>query len=1163
MSGEGAWLRIEPVVSRPHTARAGGTYLVTVDLRGPAEPDVWPYDEEEFAFGIALDGGPQLVCEAIGHPGVVLHRFGDTYGPARFVVTAGPRSGTAVLRLSVSNSFGVPVRTVGLPVEVLPAAADDRPGEEVPQVEVRLPAPRPAPPPEPEAAPEPAPEPEAEPVAEPVPEASAGRLTVSYVAYNRAWANWIVDRLERRGVPVVAQRWDIAPGDTVEQGLRDLLLPGGRVLLVLSDWYFQLGPRSSEEWDAALRAVLPEHGDRFTAVTTEPVRMPAAASALGPAELGDLGAAEAERLLLVRCGIDPEDRTADAESAPSDGPRFPLDPPAVAGAVPRRNPRFTGRHSLLGTLHSRLAEAPSGAGICALIGLSGVGKTHIATEYVHRFAAEYDVVWWVRADERGVLRERLAGLASALGLVTGREYGERLRAVREALRRGEPYARWLVVLDGADHPEDVHDLVPSGPGHVLITSQNRDWAEHNTVLVEVPVYDREESVAFVRRRAPRLDDADADKLADALGDLALALDQNAGALHDSTMPVDEYIGLLGRGTDVESGLKVAADFQMTYFTAFSILLNRLRAEMPSAVVLLRLCVFFAPGPVPVRLLRDLPADGVPAEVAALALDPLLWDAAIGKLAQWSVIQSDPRDADDAADEAPGGADAVQMHRLVYQAVRAGMPEEEWHTYSRVVCRLLAGADPGRPADPRRWPRYAEIVPHLEASRALESPDADVRLTVINCLRYLHLAGEYRAGLRIAEFAAGHWPGLLGPGHSGVWDLVHNQANMLRGLGDYAASEALDRDAYSRLRADRGDDDLLVLRAASSLAADLRNLGRYDEALELAEFVQRRYTDRVGGGDFRTLTAQKNTAVTYRLLGRYADALDLDLRTLETRRELLGPRSNSTLSSESSYAHDLRLLGRYDQAASVQEHNCELHRTVLGPDNPQSLRAEHNFAECLYRLGDRPRAADLTARLLERCQRALGDTHPLTMRVAVTYSSLEREHGDLDRARERCEFALRHYREQFGDGHPFTAGVLTNHALLLRAAGEPGYGRTESEKALVAMTAAVGEDHPWTLGCALNATAARNFGGDPESAAELSRDTGERAAHRLGARHPLTLSCRIALAADLRGLRGHRAADSIETEALTALTATLGARHPHTAAARARTRPFWDFEPFSS
>ncbi|MEV6007776.1 FxSxx-COOH system tetratricopeptide repeat protein [Streptomyces sp. NPDC051976] len=986
-------------------------------------------------------------------------------------------------------------------------------------------------------------------------------VTISYAGYNRAWASWIASRLERHGHRVVLQRWDIYPGATVEQGLRDLLLGEGRVLIVLSEWYFRLGPRSHDEWNAALRTVVPPNSDRFAAVSVTPAALPSAVTALGAADLWGLGAAEAERRLLARLGTQPARGSSGDTLGGSGAPRFPLEQPEVWGGVPRRNTRFTGRESLLAELQEQLQQAEPGAAVATLYGLSGVGKTHIATEYVYRFGPEYDVVWWVRASERGTLREKLAGLAPALGLVTGREYGERLRAVRGALRRGDPYHRWLVVLDGADQPEEIHDLVPDGPGHVLITSQNRGWGEHNSALIEVPVYDREESVAFVRRRAPRLDDADADKLADALGDLALALDQNAGALNDSTMTVDDYIELLRHGADVEPGLKVAADFQMTYYTAFSILLNRLREDKPEAVDLLRLCVFFAPGPIPVRLLRDLPLRDLPEQLTGLMDDPLLWNAAISKLTQWSVIQSDPQET--AAEESVGSTEVVQMHRLVYQAVRADMPGDEQSTYSRVVRKILAAADPARPTDTRLWPRYAEIVPHLAASGALESTNPEIQVMVLNCLRYLYLSGEYRVGLRVAELAAAKWPDVLEPGHPRLWDLTHHRANLLRATGEYTATERIDREAFEQLRAERGDEDLNVLRAAGNLAADLRALGRYQEALELAEFVRDGYRELVGEQDSRTLSAQKNIAVTYRLVGRYEDALRLDRYTMEARRELLRDRHNWTLSSENSYAHDLRLLGRYDQAVSVQERNCEVQRLVLGADNPQTLRAEHNLAQCYYRGGDRPRAANLLARLLERCERVLGDSEPLTVRVSLTYSAFERQHGDLDRARELGERALSHYREQFGDHHPYTAGALGNHGLVLRAAGERQQSQVAIEESLIAMERAVGADHPWTLGCALNATGARNFAGDPESAAELSRATGERAARTLGAQHPLTLSCRIALATDLRNLRKRQEADKIEEEALAALSATLGPQHPHTVAARARTRPYWDFEPFST
>ncbi|WP_335977228.1 MULTISPECIES: FxSxx-COOH system tetratricopeptide repeat protein [Streptomycetaceae] len=991
--------------------------------------------------------------------------------------------------------------------------------------------------------------------------AARGPVTISFAGYNRAWAAWIASRLERHGLQVSMQRWDLLPGTSVQQGLRDLLLSEGRVLVVLSEWYFRLGPRDPEEWNEALREVVPEHSDRFAAVCVTAASLPSAAASLSAADLWGLGAAEAERRVLSRLGVSPPRSSAGDTLSGAGGPRFPLEQPSVWGGVPRRNTRFTGREALLYGLYQQLTAAEPGAAVVTLHGLSGVGKTHIATEFVYRFGLEYDVVWWVRASERGTLREKLAGLAPALGLVTGREYGERLRAVRDALRRGDPYFRWLVVLDGADQPEEIHDLVPTGPGHVLITSQNREWGEHNSALIEVPVYDRDESVAFVRRRAPRLDNADADKLAEALGDLALALDQNAGALNDSNMPVDEYIELLRHGADVEPGLKVAADFQMTYFTAFSILLNRLREDKPEAVDLLRLCVFFAPGPIPVRLLRDLPIRDVPERLAGLIEDPLLWNSAIGKLAQWSVIQSDPQETD--TEESAGSTDVVQMHRLVYQAVRADMPREEQSLYSRVVRKLLAAADPGRPNDTRLWQRYAEIVPHLEASGALSSTNPEIQSTVLNCLRYLYFSGEYRAAQRIAAAAAEIWPRLLEPDHPRLWDLLHNQANAIRATGDYTTTEAIDRRAHARLSADRGPNDLLALRAAGSLAADLRALGEYDEALDLSQRVRDSYRELLGPQDARTLVAQNNIAVTYRLLGRYHDALELDRQTMEALREQLRDRHNLTLSSENSYAHDLRLLGRYEDATSVQERNADIHRMVLGPDNPQTLRAQHNLALCHQRGGDRPKAAVLLASLLERCERVLGDSDPLTVRVAATLSTFEREHGDLDRARELGEAVLSRYRTQFGAGHPYTAGALANHGLLLRAAGERQQSQIEVEDALAAMSRVVGEEHPWTLGCALNVAAARNFAGDPEGAAELSRITADRAAARLGKDHPLSLSCRVALATDLRNLRRRPEADKVEEEALEALARTLGPQHPHTISGRSRSRPYWDFEPFSS
>ncbi|WUS99214.1 FxSxx-COOH system tetratricopeptide repeat protein [Streptomyces sp. NBC_00708] len=989
----------------------------------------------------------------------------------------------------------------------------------------------------------------------PVGVTGANTVTISFAGFNRAWAAWIANRLERRGVTVVQQRWDPPVSVPLEEALRDLTLARGRVLVVLSDWYFQLGPRSHDEWNRALRSEVATDPDRFAAVCVTTSALPGATSAFSAADLTNIAAEEAERRLLVRLGL-PTDPLPEGTSP---GPRFPADIPQVWGGVPRRNIRFTGREQLLTDTYRALQESGPGAGVVALHGMSGVGKTQLAAEYVYRFGSEYDVVWWVPADRRALYRQKLAELAPELGLSTGAEYGERLRAVRDSLRRGDPHAHWLLILDGADEPDQIWDLVPTGPGHVLITSRNPEWSEHNSNLVEVPVYRRDESVAFIRRRAPRLNPAEADQLAEALEDLPLLLDQTAGWLNDSDLSVEEYIELLEGGID-QDVVKVSADFPLAFQTAWSILLNKLRDTVPESVDLLRLCSFFAPGSIPVRLLREMPPGDLPEQVSGLMSDPLLWNKAINQLRQYSVVRLESHES---GIDAASSGESIYMHRMVHQIIGHDMTEENRQEFIGVVRRALAAADPGRPTDTRLWPAYAEITPHLKWADVLKSDDPAVQTLVLNCLRYMYLSGEYRAGIKLGERAMAAWRELFGEDHPRIWDLGYHYANLLRAVGDYAATEVIERAAVEHLRAERGPQDLEHLRAAGGLAADLRGLGRYDEALEISQWLLAGYHELLGDQDSRTLNAQNNLAVTMRLLGRYQEALELDGRTLDARRQLLRQRHAWTLVSEISYSTDLRLLGRYNEAFSLQNQSAQVHRRVLGPDNPQTLRAEFNLALCHYRNGERAKAAPLFTRVLERGERVLGENDPLTRLFASGQSCFAREHGNIDQARAISEKVVNGYADMLGEDHPYSAGTRSNHALILRNVGEREHAHALLEEALAGMTRAVGEHHPWTLGCGINASALRNLVGDPEGAAALTDSVITRAVEVLGRTHPLTLSARIAHAADLRGLRDRTKAEKIENEALEDLAATLGAQHVHTVSARSRNRPYWDFEPVTT
>ena len=125
--------------------------------------------------------------------------------------------------------------------------------------------------------------------------------------------------------------------------------------------------------------------------------------------------------------------------------------------VPARGEPVIDRGPLLAAIGRTLGEgrpvvlAPGG-------GRAGVGVTTAMSEFAHRNRDDYDIVWWIAAQDPQLVGEQMAQLAQAIGLAAPTDTaGQATAALLDALgRRG----RWLLVFDDADSPHQLARFFP-------------------------------------------------------------------------------------------------------------------------------------------------------------------------------------------------------------------------------------------------------------------------------------------------------------------------------------------------------------------------------------------------------------------------------------------------------------------------------------------------------------------------------------------------------------------------------------------------------------------------------------------------------------------------------------------------------------------------------
>jgi tetratricopeptide (TPR) repeat protein len=819
------------------------------------------------------------------------------------------------------------------------------------------------------------------------------RVFVSHAGKDRPWAEWAAWHLRAAGYPTELDCIDWSAGTNFIEAMHQALKRENPMLVLLSRAYLDPSRYTTDEWTTRLAQRRRNPAARLIPIRIDDVSLSDGIWApMVVPDVFSLSAGDAVVVLItaVRATESLPASTppypghvgniGDA-TTPDSGPRPPGSLPPVWN-VARRNPAFTGRDNMINHLHDTLGERQHVA-IQALHGMGGVGKSQLAVEYAHRYAGEYELVWGIDSEHRGLIGDQLAALATATGITpAGTDISVAVDQIRALLRRR---SRWLIIFDNVESRDDLVPWLPDGDGHLIITSRSPLWSGV-AQPISVDVFARLESISLLQTNLPHLSKEDGNRLAEALGDLPLAIAQAADLLAETGMPVDAYLTALDEhAADLFASDQPPAFYHASLAAAVTVAVQRLTAQDLAAGQLLTLCAYLAPEPIPLDLFRNT-AGVLSSELAAAAESGVALDRAAGRLSRYGLARP--------------VSNGLQLHRLTQAILRDTDPEPGQHR--NTVERLLIAARPDDGDDPALWPRWRLLMPHILACDPATSDNIELRSLAHGAVWHLLARGDARTALPLAEHMHSAWNDRHGPDDAVTLNAAKALAYSHYQLAHYQQALSILNDILARHRRILGEDHPDTLGSANNLADCLRESGDFSQARKLDEETLARRRGILGDDHPHTLTSAGNLAGDLHALGKPEQARQLDEDTLARRRRILGEDHPHTLTSANNLAEDLVDLGEYGPARRLLEDTVDRRRRILGHDHPKTLNTARNLAAVLRRLGELELACQIDEDTLLRLRRVLGDDHPDTLASASSLANDRRQLGDLESARQLDE-----------------------------------------------------------------------------------------------------------------------------------------------------------------
>ena len=665
-----------------------------------------------------------------------------------------------------------------------------------------------------------------------------------------------------------------------------------------------------------------------------------------------------------------------------------------------------------------------------LTGMRGSGKTQLAAAVATRCEEDgWPIVAWINAASREELVADLYELALRIGMDAPKDIPPAtiVRRFLDQLHSADAADR-LFVFDNVENLDDLKGLTPKGSGVrvVITTTRHLDWDSLGWLPLKVGVFDREQSITLLCQRTGDTRRDAADQIAEALGDLPVAVTQAAATAKWGGYTLSDYLDRLSSHPLESSISRLEGDdypdaVGVALFIAYEQALEQLRATHPPqeriAISLLDALSLLAASGVPTHWLLELHDDSNPVRdtLSFLKSASILQESIDGKKSIIHRLQG-------------------QVYRETYLSDQEKLSEASAHTTT-----LLNKVDVDRieyfeqqRQETRNLVEQIGAATSQDHSHPLFSDPEFVAL-LATTIRNAADLGMPQLALTLTDSVTQAGKS-LGPNQPHTLAARHNLACAYQDTGRLNEAITLHQQTLENLTGILGPDHPSTLASRNNLAGAYLESGRLDEAIGLHRQTLEDSTRALGPVNLTTLASRNSLANAYYHAGRIDDAITLYQQNLDDRTHILGPHHPDTLTSRNNLASAYQATGKLDDAITLHQQNLDDRTHILGPHHPDTLASRHNLASAYRDAGRLNDAIYLHQQNLESLTCILGPHHPQTLASRNNLASAYQAIGRLNDAIRLFEQTLEDFENLFGPNHPLTLASRNNLAEAYRSAG---------------------------------------------------------------------------------------------------------------------------------